>query len=113
MSSAFSLSVLLNKAREKQDIIESRGRRFIQKTGPGFIVGLFSFSLIACGTVGVIYYHFFDKGIKYLITGGKYDAVPIYANPLFIILFGFMILIFLLMEKISEQKKTQIETKKK
>jgi len=69
----------------------------------GFIVGLFGFSLIAEGFIGIMYYQFLDRGIKYLILGDPSTndpGPPLYLNPVMIVVWGLMIvLILLLMER--------------
>ena len=92
-------SRLINRAWDLQNYLEARGRRWIHKMGLGFIVGLFGFSLIAEGFIGIIYYQFCDKGIRYLINGDKYGNVPLYFNPVMIIIWGFMIVLILLLKK--------------
>lgn len=91
-------SRLLDRAWELQTTIEARGRRWIHKMGLGFIVGLFGFSFIAMGFVGIIYFHFFDRGIAYLINGPS----GIFFNPIYHVIWGFMIVLILLLIKRSE-----------
>jgi hypothetical protein len=91
-----------NRGWEIQTSLEEKGRRWVRRIGAGFIVGLFGFSLIAYGFLGVVYYQMFDRGIPYLINGGKYSCLPIYMNPLLFLVLGFMIVLFLLLEKQAE-----------
>ncbi len=70
--------------------------------GSGFIVGLFGFSLIAYGFAGTVYYQMLDKGIVYLINGGKYTNLPLYLNPLLYLILGLLIVLILLLSNLSK-----------
>jgi hypothetical protein len=98
---------LIKRSWDLQTTIEERGRRWIRKTGLGFIVLLFGFSLIAEGFIGVLYYQLLDRGIKYLIVGDPSmndGGPPLYVNPIMVLVFGLMVVLILLLEKRSEMK---------
>ncbi len=95
----------IESARDLQHKIDDRGRRWIRRIGPGFIAGLFGFSLIAWGFLGVVYFEMFDRGVVYLINGGKYEALPVYFNPLLHLIIGFLIVLILLLGKRAELTK--------
>jgi hypothetical protein len=104
MSSGSSWNKFFDRAWDLQATIEARGRRWIRKMGPGFLVGLVGFSLIACGFFGVVYYQTCDRGIVYLIKGDKDGDtdVPTYVNPIMILLYGFIVVFLVLLKKWSE-----------
>jgi hypothetical protein len=92
----------LDHAWDLQDRFEFRVSRWIRRIGPGFIVGLFGFSLIAEGFIGILYYQLCDRGIKYLINGDPSTSdpgPPLFLNPVMIVVWGFMIILILLLEK--------------
>lgn len=99
---------LISQAWDLQYNLEAHGRQWIHRIGVGFIAGLFGFSLISLGFLGVVYYQFFDRGLVFLLVGSKdmfgfsKVSVPLFFNPVMHLVWGFMVVLFLLLVKKAE-----------